>query len=282
VIKKTGIVPELALPRKIMSHTFSTHLEHVDGKAPVFTDPVLALNYGARFASAEFTDEALTLRPELGPLRGKRIPVSAYQVVRNVKYGKDELLFQVSAPGQPDWLVYGGTYFARALTNLSTKGVEVESAAQPLQVVYLANATGDITGYGTSNVTEADLNKVPFLGGPGGVWPCLTEISGKKYVQGNLEVAFQDAFWGDDQDELKPQEEVRQYCKAVQAFITPRLTGGAILLDLDERDPGRIIVRVAVPLETVANSDDALRKLGALFGTTANLVDPADFADLPA
>lgn len=102
----------------------NSHIENVDGKAPVFTDPRNAFRYGSIFVSAEFSDEALKLLPQLEPLRGQRVKVSAHQVVRNVRHGEDELLFMVSAPGEADWLLYGGTYFARALTGLSTSAIE--------------------------------------------------------------------------------------------------------------------------------------------------------------
>ncbi|HIH2751715.1 TPA: hypothetical protein ACYLN4_007565 [Burkholderia lata] len=149
-------------------------------------------------------------------------------------------------------------------------------------VVYLANATGDETGHGTVVVTNEDLNKVPFERGPGVVLTYLTEIEGKKYVQGNLELAFNDEWWGQDAHLYDSEKEVRAYCKAVRDFIRPRLAGGALLLSLDEDDPGRLTVQVAVPLESIVDRDDALRKLGAIFGTTADEADVADFGDLPA
>lgn len=149
-------------------------------------------------------------------------------------------------------------------------------------VVYLANATGDETGYGTVEVTNEDLNKIPFERGPGVVLTYLTEIEGKKYVQGNLELAFNDEWWGQDAHLYDSEEEVRAYCKAVRDFIRPRLACGALLLSLDEDDPGRLTVQVAVPLESIVDRDDALCKLGAIFGTTADEADVPDFGDLPA
>ncbi|WP_186214529.1 hypothetical protein [Burkholderia gladioli] len=149
-------------------------------------------------------------------------------------------------------------------------------------VVYLANATGDETGYGSVEVTNEDLNKVPFERGPGVVLTYLTEIEGKKYVQGNLELAFKDEWWGQDAHLYDSEKDVRAYCKAVRDFIRPRLAGGALLLSLDEDDPGRLTVQVAVPLESIVGRDDALCKLRAIFGTTANEADVPDFGDLPA
>ncbi|KKI36160.1 hypothetical protein VI03_25695 [Burkholderia vietnamiensis] len=149
------------------------------------------------------------------------------------------------------------------------------------EVVYLANATGDYTGYGTLEVTDEDLDKVPFERGPGVVLAYLTEIAGRKYVQGNLEVAFKDDFWGTDGGDYDSQDDVIAYCESVRAFLFQRMNGGALVLPLDKGDPGRIVVQVAVPLESVTDSDDALRKLNDLFGTAADEADVADLADRP-
>lgn len=156
-----------------------------------------------------------------------------------------------------------------------------DEAEDGLEVIYLANATGDETGYGTLDVTDEDLDKVPFESGPGVVIPYLTEIGGKKYVQGNLELCFSDEFWGDYADQYDSEEDVRAYCEAVQTFIRPRLIDGALLLPLDDGYPGRFIVQVAVLLDSVADRADALRKLGVIFGTTADEAEVSDFADLP-
>ncbi|WP_155629650.1 hypothetical protein [Burkholderia territorii] len=149
------------------------------------------------------------------------------------------------------------------------------------EVVYLANATGDYTGYGTLEVTEEDLDRVPFERGPGVVLAYLTEIAGRKYVQGNLEVAFKDDFWGTDGGDYDSQDDVIAYCESVRTFISQRLNGRALLLPLDHDYPGRTIVQVAVPLESVTDADDALRKLNDLFGTAADQADVVDLADRP-
>jgi hypothetical protein len=194
---------------------------------------------------------------------------------------------------RPDWPVYAFTddravnaaFDGQRLTVPDAQGFVCDfllaEPAPDLEVVYLANATGDETGYGTLEVTDDDLNKVPFERGPGVVLPYLTEINGKKYVQGNLELAFNDEFWGSDAGLYDSEADVRAYCEAVHNFVRPRLPADALLLPLDEGDPGRFIVQVAVSLSSVVNCDDALRKLAAIFGTTANEAEIADFGDLP-
>jgi hypothetical protein len=194
--------------------------------------------------------------------------------------------FYVRRPGAPEYTfnedaaptaIFDGCRLSMADAQGFTCVFELDS----VDVVYLANATGDYTGYGTLDVTDGDLKKVPFGSGPGGVLPYLTEIAGKMHVQGNLEVAFKDEFWGEDAEEFDCEETVRGYCEAVREFIRPRLAFGALLLPLDESDPGRIIVQVAIPLDSVTDSEDALKKFSSIFGTAADQANVNDLADRP-
>jgi hypothetical protein len=148
-----------------------------------------------------------------------------------------------------------------------------------LGFAYLCNATGDATGHGTLEVSDDDVARIPFESGPGVVLPYVTEILGRAYLQGNLEIAFKDDFWGIDGKDLDPEPEVRRYCAAALEFIRPRLTDGAWLLPLDEGDPGRFIVQVAVPLDVVIDREDALLKLEAIFGPVASLADEATWSE---
>lgn len=145
-------------------------------------------------------------------------------------------------------------------------------------VVYLTNALGEATGNGPA-FTEDDLNKVPFECGPGNVRAHLTAIDGRKYVQGDLEVYFADEYSTDVDADIKGK--VLAYCEAVQDFLAQRLTSSALLLPLFDGDSGRITVSVAVPLDSVHSSPDALCQLNDLFGTAADLADVTNLADRP-
>ncbi|MEY2152310.1 hypothetical protein AB7849_15500 [Rhodanobacter sp. 115] len=150
------------------------------------------------------------------------------------------------------------------------------------QPVYLANACGERTGQGTQEVAEDDLAKVPFEHGPGVVLPYLTEIDSVKYLQGNLEVAYKHQHWGEHNSNLGTEREVRAYCDSVREFIRQRLPAGAIVLPLDDGYEGRITVQAAIPLALIEDADDARKKLGAIFGTAAELADVAGLTDLPS
>jgi hypothetical protein len=139
------------------------------------------------------------------------------------------------------------------------------------KVIYLTNACGEDTGYGSIDLQEADFAKVTFEDGPGYVLPYIAEISGIPYVLGNLEIAYKDDFWLDDKERFDTEESVRSYCEAACEYITPRLTDGMKLLPLDESSPGRIIIGVAVPMATLTNADDTTNALSLAFGEMANL-----------
>jgi hypothetical protein len=147
------------------------------------------------------------------------------------------------------------------------------SKANAVAVTYLTNACGEDTGYGTLNLKNADYAKVAFEDGPGYVIPYIGQIKKAKYVIGNLEVAYQDDFWGDDGKDFDPEEVVKSYCEAACRYIGPRLPEGALLLPLDEGDPGRIIVQVAIPLKGLADSEATTNALAQAFGR---------FIELPA
>ncbi|CAB3754389.1 hypothetical protein [Paraburkholderia humisilvae] len=148
-----------------------------------------------------------------------------------------------------------------------------------VEVDYLSNASGEVTGQSRLEVMDADLVKIPFENGPGVVLPYLTEILGVKHVQGNLEIAYQDSCWGTHSSDLDPEEKVRAYGNAAMEFLRGRVTGNVLLLPIDEGDQGRLIVRVAVPLDAISDQDHCKRKLRTLFGTSAYLVDVEQFGD---
>jgi hypothetical protein len=144
-------------------------------------------------------------------------------------------------------------------------------------VIYLTNACGDETGYGTIMLEEADYAKVAFEDGPGDVLPYIAEIDGVAYVLGNLEVAHKDGFC-DDGDDLPPEHEALAYCQAACEYIRPRLATGMHLLPLDDGEPGRIIIRVAIPLHALADSEATRNALSQAFGELVDLPDEVPVA----
>lgn len=147
-----------------------------------------------------------------------------------------------------------------------------------IEVTYLTNACGEDTGYGTVRLKKSDYAKVPFEQGPGCVLLYIVQIAGKPFALGNLEVAYKDAFWGTDAQNLDTEDNIRAYCEAASQFIRPRLTDGMMLLPLDEGDPGRITIPVAVPLKQLADSDATLEAMKQAFGPFVDLPDLAEVA----
>lgn len=133
-------------------------------------------------------------------------------------------------------------------------------------VVYLTNACGEDTGYGTIELTELDYKKVAFEDGPGYVLPYIVEINGVKCVMGVLEVACQDESWGEDNADYQTVAEAREYCRMACAYIAPRISGNTRLLPPEEGAPGRINVRVAVPLDELPNRRATKGTLRKAFG----------------
>lgn len=169
------------------------------------------------------------------------------------------------------------------ITN-SVDGISTEIEMRPVepQIVYLTNACGERTGYGSKAVTDAELAGVPFEEGPGIVLAYLAEIFGATFVLGNLEVAFKHECWEGHSDGLDTQSEIRAYCEAVCEFIRPRLSGGALLFPLNEGDAGRIIVQVAVPHVTPDDKTATWLRLAQVFGTAADHAAVHDLTDYPS
>jgi len=119
-----------------------THIDDVDGKAPVFSDSAQALKYGQRFQSARFSEEALKLLPRLAPYRGEQLKVSAHTLIRNILHGQDELLFHVKSLSRTGG-VGDGYFFARALTALSTREPSPQIAMVRMQTRELIGAALD-------------------------------------------------------------------------------------------------------------------------------------------
>lgn len=141
------------------------------------------------------------------------------------------------------------------------------------RVTYLTNACGEDTGYGTIDLSDSDYAKVAFEEGPGCVIPYIVEIDGKKYVLGNLEVAFKDEFWGEARDDLDTEESVRAYCIAVCDRIRKELSEGEIMLPLDDGDPGRFVIGIAIPLDGLTDSEDTKEALKRAIGRFIDLPD---------
>lgn len=96
------------------------HVDNIDGKRTVFSDPTQALGYGLQFGSAQFSEETLHAMPTLAAFKGERLKVVAEAMRFNALHQRDELLFKVSslrdADGPGD-----GYFFASALTALSSR-----------------------------------------------------------------------------------------------------------------------------------------------------------------
>lgn len=141
------------------------------------------------------------------------------------------------------------------------------------RLIYLTNAYGEATGYGSLVLEEADYDKVAFEQGPGHVIAYLAEIGGVAHVVGNLEVAYRDDFWGEDGAGYPSEDETRTYCRAACAYIRPRLTSSMQLLPLDEGDPGRIVIQVAIPLNGLSDCEATSNALRQAFGEMIELPD---------
>jgi len=139
----------------------------VDGTAPEFTSPATAMEFGKRFASAEFCDTALQALPYLESCRGERLSILAHGVVSNPATGYRELLFFVKSERNPD---AEGTYYARALTRISTAapgaastGVNSAASAQSeaqTRTVFCVAHKGDVGGVDWFE-KEGDRNASP-------------------------------------------------------------------------------------------------------------------------
>lgn len=155
------------------------------------------------------------------------------------------------------------------------------------EVVYLTNACGEDTGNGSIELTGADYAKVPFEDGPGAVLLYLVEIEGRAHVLGNLEVAYQDEFWGEAAGGFMPEADAIAYCNAAIDDIKPRLADvHGILVPLDDGMPGRFVIGVSIPLDGLANRDATSMALAQAFGVVADLpslpfVDQPGTADKP-
>lgn len=129
------------------------------------------------------------------------------------------------------------------------------------EIIYLTNACGDDIGVGTLDLSKADCDKVAFEDGPGDITPYIVQIDNKKYVIGNLEVP-----------KSEPGHEVRAYCEVVRKRLREHLTSGMKLLPLDEEE-GKFVVSVAIPLDSLADSEATKAAFQTLFGKFVDLPD---------
>ncbi len=124
-------------------------------------------------------------------------------------------------------------------------------------VVYLTNALGEPTGYGTVEVTDDLLHRVPFENGPGFVLPYLVEVDGRPMVLGNLEISYTCG----DGLEIRPGRHDVALSQANE--ITERLKQRAVHRSevklLATEDDGRhVVVRVLVSLQDTASATRTL------------------------
>lgn len=131
--------------------------------------------------------------------------------------------------------------------------------------VYLTNALGELTGYGTLEVSESDLAKLPFESGPGVLLNYLAEIDGTKFLLANLEVCFRCSLWSvDDNPALLTLDEAVSFVERCRAALASRCTPSMRVLPLCDR-PGGFVVGLAVPLAVIRDRDHALELLAAMF-----------------
>lgn len=134
-----------------------------------------------------------------------------------------------------------------------------------LPAVFLTNALGELTGYGTLTVSDSDLGKVPFESGPGVLLNYLAEIDGEKFLLANLEVCFQCSFWGvDENPALVPLYDAVSFVERCRAALATRCTSSMRVLPLCDR-PGGFVVGLAVPLHEVRDRAHAMELLAAMF-----------------
>ena len=137
------------------------------------------------------------------------------------------------------------------------------------QVVYLTNALGENTGYGTLDLTESDYELVGFEMGPGIMLNYIAECRGMKVLLSNLDVFHKDDFWSGDDEDFPTMEEARERSQQIMADIQARLGDDAWLVPLEEGDPGRYVVGVAIPLSSIRSREEGMRRLEETFGPHA-------------
>lgn len=132
-----------------------------------------------------------------------------------------------------------------------------------MDVIYLTNACGEETYNGTIALTAADLAKVDFEQGPGVILQYLTEIEGKAYALGNLEIYYQDEFVIDEY--LPEDDEAEAFATKVVEDLKARALDGAKVLPLDG-EPGHITVGLAIPLDSLSSRQETSIAFRAAFG----------------
>lgn len=144
--------------------------------------------------------------------------------------------------------------------------IDQGNVANCTDVIYLTNACGEETGYGSVELEASDFAKVAFEDGPGLVLPYIVEIHSVAHLLGNLEIAHQDEFWGEDSAKLESLADVRSYCERANTLIAKQMPPGALQILTDDRDPGRLTLGVAIPLKFVTDTDHAKELLSTAYG----------------
>lgn len=168
-------------------------------------------------------------------------------------------------------------------------GVSDPDDLDDAEVTYLTNACGEDIGHGHVELTQEDYAKVAFEQGPGVLLPYIVEINDKKYVSANLEIAYQDEFWGDDQNFMS-QDEALEYCKTANGVLLGRIADGVAalpvgevtVLPVDNGDPGRLTVRVVIPLDSLKDAQHTSQLLSDVFADLAQapkVIDSARASD---
>lgn len=180
---------------------------------------------------------------------------------------------------QPDFPTYGHILNGLCISAHHNEGagfcLKVMSNLQEIEVTYLTNACGEDTGYGTLELTESDLNKVAFDQGPGCLLPYIIEIEEKAFVSANLEICHKDSYWYGSDEDFMAEDVAKAYCLASNRYLETKVRNGAIVLPVEEDDPGRFIVRVAIPLEQLHDWEHTQRVLSDIFGELVHV--PKDF-----
>ncbi len=212
--------------------------------------------------------------------------------------GEGHLLFRRASQGQPEQFIdveeranldprvlelarkWSWTMDRLEASETASQAAEASSrsadALVPLDdVTYLTNALGEETWNGTLEVSDSDLQKIPFEEGPGFVLLYVVEIDRKAYVLGNLEVCHQHPDWDKEFNaKLQSVEDTEAWCLRAMDYIRPRLANvRGVLLELDDGMPDRFIIGVAIPLRSEMTREAIVASLEHAFGVLVDLPD---------
>lgn len=157
----------------------------------------------------------------------------------------------------------------------------MQTNEQP-ELVYLTNACGERTGYGTIELTAEDLNKVAFDEGPGMLATYIGEIGGRAHALAVLLLAFKDPVW--PEDEFDPKEDVERQAKSIGDAVQQELSEMFERQDfhvLVEEGSGCFEVIAAVALDKLQDCMHTRKTFSVAFGGVAESKDQEIERQLP-